>query len=158
MHIADRMPICKRTIPVSCRLEDAFQYISVWSNLKDFMPMFVDMKPVSLVHYGPGLSLETMFALSKMEISTELDLVEFVRNKRILFKSSRGIRSKVSWDLAPLSPVKTLISFAFEYEIPPALVTRPSEKEAIEKELQEHANRSMDLLKWILESKDREGL
>ncbi|MFH1579675.1 MAG: SRPBCC family protein [Thermoplasmatota archaeon] len=145
------MPISKRNLPVTCTIEEAFEYVADWSNFKNFMPMFVDIKPVSMVAYGPGTSLETVMVISKTEIVSTLDLVEFVKNKRILFRATRGIKSKLSWDFFQL-PDKVLITYSFEYEIPDGLVRRDSEKDAIEKELDGYASQSMELLKWMLES------
>lgn len=145
------MPIFKHSDPFSCSLEDAFEYVADWTHLKNFMPMFLDLKPVSLVQYGPGTSLETVLAFGKVEIITTLDLTEFLKNKRILYKATRGIKSKISWDFAPLGD-KTLITFVFEYEIPPGLVNRDVEREAIEKELAGLLTQSMELLKWVLQS------
>ena len=115
--------------------------------------MFVDLKPVSLVTYGPGLSLEATIVLGKVEISTTLDLVEFLKNKRIVYKSMRGLKAKLIWELKPGPEDKTQLSHSFEYEVAPGLVRRDFEREAIEKELEGHANQSMSLLKWVLESK-----
>ena len=145
------MPIFKHSHPIPCAIEDAFEYVADWTNLKNFMPMFMDIKPVSLVQYGPGTSLETVLVLGKVEVITTLDLIEFLKNKRILYKATRGIKSKISWDFASIGD-KTLISFVFEYEIPPGLVNRDVEKEAIEKELSGLALQSMELLKWVLQS------
>ena len=145
------MPIFKNSNPIPCAIEDAFEYVADWTNLKNFMPMFMDIKPVSLVQYGPGTSLETVLVLGKVEVITTLDLIEFLKNKRILYKATRGIKSKISWDFASIGD-KTLISFVFEYEIPPGLVNRDSEKEAIEKDLSALAVQSMELLKWVLQS------
>jgi len=145
------MPIFKHSHPIPCAIEDAFEYVANWTNLKNFMPMFMDIKPVSLVQYGPGTSLETVLVLGKVEVITTLDLIEFLKNKRILYKATRGIKSKISWDFASIGD-KTLISFVFEYEIPPGLVNRDVEKEAIEKELSGLALQSMELLKWVLQS------
>jgi uncharacterized membrane protein len=145
------MPIFKNSNPIPCAIEDAFEYVADWTNLKNFMPMFMDVKPVSLVQYGPGTSLETVLVLGKVEVMTTLDLIEFLKNKRILYKATRGIKSKISWDFASLGD-KTLVSFVFEYEIPPGLVNRDAEKEAIEKELSALALQSMELLKWVLQS------
>jgi ribosome-associated toxin RatA of RatAB toxin-antitoxin module len=145
------MPIFKHSNPIPCAIEDAFEYVADWTNLKNFMPMFMDIRPISLVQYGPGTSLETVLALGKVEVMTTLDLIEFLKNKRILYKATRGIKSKISWDFAPLGE-KTLVSFVFEYEIPPGLVNKDSEKEAIEKELAALAVQSMELLKWVLQS------
>jgi hypothetical protein len=145
------MPVSKRNIPIVCTIEEAFEYVADWSNFKNFMPMFVDIKPVSMVAYGPGTSLETVMVISKTEIVSTLDLVEFTKNKRIMFRATRGIRSKLSWDFSQL-PGKVLITYSLEYEIPDGLVRRDSEKEAIEKELDDYASQSVELLKWVLES------
>jgi len=150
------MPVCKRSLPVACKPEDAFEYVAEWSNFKNFMPMFLNMKPVSFVQYGPGLSLETTFVLTKLEIATTLDLVEFVKNQRILFKASRGLKSKVAWEFKPREGGTTIL-FSFEYEIPPGLVLRDAHREALEKEIDGHASQSMDLLKWILETQAASG-
>jgi hypothetical protein len=103
--------------------------------------------------YGPGLSLEATLVLGKVEISTTLDLVEFLKNKRIMYKSMRGLKAKIIWELKQLSEDKTQLSHSFEYEVAPGLVRRDTEREAIEKELEGHVNQSMSLLKWVLESK-----
>lgn len=145
------MPLCKRSLPVACNIDDAFEYVADWTNLKNFLPMFVAMNPVSLVHYGPGTSIETTVMLGKVQISTMLDLVEFVKNKRIFYKASRGLKLKTSWDFSQMGD-KILVSFVFEYEIPPGLVNRDSEREAIEKDIESNANQSMELLKWVLET------
>ena len=147
------MPVCKWNTPVSCKIEDAFEYIATWSSLKDFMPMFVELKPVSLVEYGPGLSLEATMVLGRVEISTTLDLVEFLKNKKIMYKSMRGLRAKIIWEMRLTPDNKVSLLHSFEYEIPPGLVNRDSDRQAIEKELEGHVNQSMSLLKWILESK-----
>ena len=145
------MPICKRSIPVACRPEDAFEYVAEWSNFKNFMPMYLDIKPVSLVHYGPGLSLEMTFMIAKTEMSTTLDLVEFVKNQRLVFKASRGLKSKITWEFKALGD-KTLLTFSFEYDVPQGLVLRDSQREGFEKEIEGNANQSLELLKWILET------
>lgn len=150
------MPLCKWNQEVDCAIEDAFEYVADWRHFKDFMPFFLDMKVTSAVEYGPGTSLETTVALGKVEISTEFDIVEFLKDKRILLKSSRGLKAKASWDFKQLQK-KILVTFVFEYDIPPGLVNRAYEREAIEKELQEHADNSMKLLKWVLESSAGRG-
>lgn len=146
------MPISKRSLPVACKLEDAFEHLADWTNYKNFMPMLVDIKPVSMVAYGPGTSLEAVLVAARLEIVTTLDLVEFQKNKRILFKAARGLKSKLSWDLSQLPDNKVLITYTFEYEIPPGFVLKPSDREAIEKDMQARADQAMDLLKWVLEA------
>jgi len=146
------MPVSKRSLPVACKLEDAFEHLADWKNYKNFMPMLMDIRPVSMVSYGPGTSLEAVLVLAGLEIVTTFDLVEFQKNKRILFKAARGLRSKLSWDLSQLPGDRVLIAYTFEYEIPPGLALRAADREALEKDLQARADQGMDLLKWVLEA------
>jgi len=146
--------LCKWNSEVNCTVEDAFEYVADWRHFKDFMPFFLDVKVTSMVEYGPGTALETTIAIGKVQVTTEFDIVEFLKDKRILLKASRGLKAKASWDFKPLAHAhKILVTFVFECEIPPGLVTRAYEREAIEKELQDHADSSMKLLRWVLESK-----
>lgn len=145
------MPLCKWNSEVDCLVEDAFEHVADWRHLKDFVPFFLDVKVTSAVEYGPGASYETTIIFGKVEVVTEFNVVEFAKNRRILLKASRGLKSRVSWDFGQLAR-RTIVTFVFEYEIPPGLVTLPSDREAIEKELQEHAENSVKLLKWVLES------
>lgn len=155
------MPSCKMNIPVDCRLEDAFEYVADYTNFKDFIPMFLETSSVGLVSYGPGTSLKTTVMLGKVEVATTLDLVEFVKNKRIVYKSSSGVKSRVMWEFSQLGR-QVLVTWIYDCEVPPGLTRGGSEQGAIEKELHDSAARSMDLLKWILESqaasKDAERL
>jgi hypothetical protein len=145
------MPICKRSLQVACRVSEAFEHVADWNNFRDFMPMLLNVRPISFVSYGPGTSLEASVVLARIEVDTTLDLVEFVKDRRILYKSARGIKSKISWDFSELEG-KTLITYSFEFEIPPGLVTKGSELESIEKDMQERVNESTQLLKWVLET------
>jgi ribosome-associated toxin RatA of RatAB toxin-antitoxin module len=145
------MPICKRNVEVECPIDVAFEHVADWKNFKSFIPFFLNLKPVSVVEYGPGTSLETTISIGRIEVGTAFDLVEFLKNKKILYKASRGLKSKISWEFKQLTG-KVLVTFIFEYEIPPGLVTRNYEREAFEKELQSAANSSMDLLVWVLQS------
>jgi len=146
------MPASKRSLPIACRLEDAFERLADWTNYKNFMPMLLDIKPISDVTYGPGLSLEAVMVVARMEIVTTFTLVEFQKNRRIAFKAASGLRSKFSWDLSQLPGGKTLVTYTFEYEFPPALMARASEREAMEKDMQARVDQSMEMLKWVLEA------
>ncbi|MEM2892193.1 MAG: SRPBCC family protein [Thermoplasmata archaeon] len=146
------MPVSKRSLPIACRIEDAFERLADWTNYKNFMPMLMDIKPISLVTYGPGTSLEAVLVAARMEIVTTFDLVEFQKNRRIVFKAARGLRSKFSWDLSQLPGGKTLVTYTFEYEFPPGLAVSASDKEAMEKDMQSRVDQSVEMLRWVLEA------
>ena len=146
------MPACKQRVAVACKLEDAFEYVADWKNLKNFLPMFVSISPTTVVQYGPGASFDILLSIAKTEISTSMDVVEFFKNRRIVMKSSRGIRMKLVMEFKDVGG-KVLVTFEMEYDIPPGLIVRgANESEAIAKDLEATGCKSMELLKWTLES------
>lgn len=145
------MHTAKERLAVQCKIEDAFEYVADWHNFVNFLPLFLNLKPTSLVEYGPGSSLEATLVVGRLQISTELDTVEFQKNKRLVVKASRGVRIKLVWEFKDVGG-KVLVSFDFDYEVPPALVLNQTERESVEKDLDATVAKSMELLKWILES------
>ena len=145
------MHTSKQRLAVQCRLEDAFEYVADWHNFVNFLPLFLDLKPVSLVEYGPGSSLNATMVVGKMQVSTGLDTVEFQKNRRIVIKASRGVRIRLVWEFKDVGG-KVLVSFDFDYEVPAALVLSQTERESVEKDLDATVAKSMELLKWILEA------
>jgi len=132
-------------------LSDAFEYVADWKNFQNYFPVFVSLKPTSLVQYGPGASFDGVIVLGKVEMNTNLDVVEFQKNKKLVMKSSRGVRTRVTWDFKDVGG-RVLITFDFEYDLPMNLALRADERDALGKNLEQAAAKSMELLKWVLES------
>jgi ribosome-associated toxin RatA of RatAB toxin-antitoxin module len=150
-HVMSSMISARRRSSVACRIDGAFEYVADWGNLKSFMPLFMNMEPVSYVHYGAGASFDTTVVLGKIEIRTTLDVTEFVKNSKITLKATRGIRLRASWEFKDIGN-NVLITFDFDYDLPSGLTFREDQKQALEKDLEESAMRSMELLKWVLET------
>lgn len=150
------MPAIKRRASVSSRAEDAFEYVADWRNFSNYIPMFVEPEATSLVQYGPGTSLElTMLLGDKVQMRTTLDIVDFVKNQRIVLKSFRGIRTKTTWTFKDIGG-KVLVTLDFEYEIPATMNLREDEKLALAKTIEDAWGKSLDMLKWVLESRPPE--
>ena len=147
------MPAIKRRASISSRAEDAFEYVAEWRNFSNYLPMFVDMEVTSLVQYGPGTSLDlTMLLGNKVQMRTTLDIVDFLKNQRVVFKSSRGIRTKTTWGFKDIGG-KVLVTLDFEFELPATMNMREDEKQALAQSIEGAWAKSLDMLKWILESK-----
>ncbi|MDQ1372455.1 MAG: hypothetical protein QG582_1371 [Candidatus Thermoplasmatota archaeon] len=146
------MPAIKRRASISCRAEDAFEYVAEWRNFSNYIPMFVDMEVTSLVQYGPGASLDlTMLLGDKVQMRTTLDFTDFVKNRRIVLKSMRGVRTKTSWDFRDIGG-KALVTLDFEFDLPATMSLREDERLALAKTIEDAWGKSLDMLKWILES------
>ncbi len=146
------MPAIKRRASISCRAEDAFEYVAEWRNFSNYIPMFVDMEVTSLVQYGPGASLDlTMLLGNKVQMKTTLDFTDFVKNRRIVLKSMRGVRTKTSWDFRDIGG-KALVTLDFEFDLPATMSLREDERLALARTIEDAWGKSLDMLKWILES------
>jgi len=86
----------KRRASVACRIEDAFDYVADWKNYKNFISLFLDIEPMSLVQYGPGTSLAVTISMGRMEVKTTLDVADFQKNKKITLKATKGIRMRAT--------------------------------------------------------------
>lgn len=151
------MVAIKRTASISSRPEDAFEYVADWRNFSNYVPMFADMSVASLVQYGPGTSVElTMLFGDRVEMRTALDIVDFIKNQRLVFKSSRGVRTRIAWTFKEFGG-KTLVALDFEFELPPTLNIREDEKQALARTMEEAWGKSLEMLKWILESMPKQA-
>lgn len=145
---------CRRRLSIASRIEDAFEYVADWKNFQSFLPMFSDLEPTSFVHYGPGTSLDATMALGKVQVRTALDITEFVKNRKMVIKAMKGVRLRLEWEFKDIGG-RVLVTFGFDYDLPPGLAFRSDQKDALEKELQESACRSMELLRWVLEHRPK---
>lgn len=145
---------CKRRLSVASRIEDAFEYVADWKNFQSFLPMFSNLEPTSFVQYGPGTSLDATMALGKVQVRTTLDITEFAKNRKLVIKATKGLRLRLEWEFKDIGD-RVLITFGFEYDLPSGLAFRADQKDALEKELQESACRSMELLRWVLEHRPK---
>lgn len=143
---------CQRRIAINVRVEDAFEYVADWRNFQGFLPMFSQIEASSVVQYGVGTTLDTMLALGRVEVRTSLNITDFIKNQRIVIKASKGIRMRTEWEFKDLGG-RCMIMFSFDYDLPPGLAFRQDQKEAMEKDLESSACRSMELLKWLLENR-----
>lgn len=142
----------KRSIVVRCPVEKAFDYAADWQNLKSFMSNILDISPVSYVHIGPGAAFDTTFKVGGANILTTLEVSEFIRGRRLMLKSRRGLKIVGGWDFRTVKD-GTNIDFSLQYDLPPGYIRSEQDKIAVDKEFDDAAAQSLQLLKWILESR-----
>ena len=141
----------KRSIVIKCTIDKAFDYIADWQNLKSFLSNILDISPVSFVHTGPGAAFDTTFKIGGANILTTLEVQEFIRNKRLIMRSRRGLKIVGGWELKEVTGGVN-ITFSIQFELPPGYIRSEYEKASIDKEFDAAAGQSLDLLRWVLES------
>jgi len=142
----------KRSVTVKCPVDKAFDYISDWQNIKSFMSNIIEINPISFVQYGPGAAFDTTFKLGGANIPTTLEVFEFMRDSKLILKSRQGLKMTGGWEFK-IVPEGTVIYFSLQYDLPPALSRNQKDMQNIDKELADSAVQSLQLLKWVLESR-----
>ncbi len=142
----------KRSVTIRCPVDKAFDYISDWQNIKSFMSNIIEINPISFVQYGPGAAFDTTFKLGGANIPTTLEVFEFMRDSKLILKSRQGLKLTGGWEFKS-APEGTVIYFSLQYDLPPTLSRSQRDKQLVDKELEEAAVQSLQLLKWVLESR-----
>jgi len=141
----------KHSVTIRCPIDRAFDYVADWQNLKSFMSNILEINPVSFVESGPGAAYDTVFKVGGANILTTLEVSEYVRNKKLLLKSRRGLKILGGWEFKSVNE-GTGIIFSLQYDLPPGYIRNERDKILVEEDFDGAARQSLQLLKWILES------
>jgi len=142
----------KRSELIRCPVDKVFDYVADWQNLKSFIPNILDINPVSYVQAGPGAAFDTTFKVGGANILTTLEVTEFVRDKKLMLKSRHGFKIVGGWEFRAVKE-GTNITFSIKYDLPPGYIRNERDRVLIEEDFDEAASQSLQLLKWVLESK-----
>lgn len=146
----------KRAVTIRCPVDKAFDYVTDWQNLKSFLSIIIEISPISFVQSGPGAAFDTVFKLGGANIPTTLEVLEFVRDKKMILKSRQGLKMEGGWEFRT-APEGTIISFSIQYELPPGLARTDRDRQLVEKDFDDSAMQSLQLVRWILESRTLRG-
>lgn len=141
----------KRSVVVKCSVDKAFDYVSDWQNLKSFLSNIIDINVISFVQYGPGAAFDTVFKVGGANIPTTLEVQESIRDQRLILRSRQGFKMQGGWEFKTV-PEGTMITFSLQYDLPAGYVRSGKDKLTVEKDFDEAASQSLQLLTWILES------
>ena len=145
------MALTKHSMVIKCTVDKAFDYVADWQNLKSFTSNILDINPVSYVQSGPGAAFDTTFKVGGANILTTLEVLEFVRDKRIMLRSRHNLKIVAGWEFKQVKD-GTNVSFSMQYEIPAGFVRSDRDRSSMEKEFDDAATQSLQLLKWVLAS------
>lgn len=146
----------KHSVTIKCPLDMAFDYVSDWRNLKSFMSNILDINPISFVQSGPGAAFDTTFKIGGANTLTTLEVLELVRDKRLLLKSRQGLKILGGWEFKSVKDGTNII-FSLQYELPSGYARNERDKALIEEDFDAAAGQSLQLLKWVLESQSSQS-
>ncbi len=113
------------TVNIQAPVENTFAYVSETTNLPSVWPSMVEVKDFERLPNG-GARFRWVYKMLGMRLEGMSEDLEYVKNQRIVSKSSGGIDSTITWIFAP-DGEKTKLALEAEYNVSIPLVGRVAE-------------------------------
>lgn len=143
------MPVVKKSIIINVPVEQVFDYVADHRNALTYMHSFTRFRPVTEKTRGLGAKVKAVGHFWGLHVTTDMEIVEFVKNKRLVSETSSGIDSVATWLFDP-TPEGTKVTFIADYEPPPLAVGRIF-KHLVRREVERNAAYTLLNLKRVLE-------
>lgn len=144
------------SIEIAAPIETVFEFVADFRNALKWMHGFHKFEAISKETVGQGARVQAAGKLRGFPITTELEIVEFVPNRKIVSLSRSVVKSTSAWLFEPTER-GTIVSFVAQYEPPRGLVGSFANM-ALRKELADHTWKSLVKLKRIVEALHSEAL
>lgn len=142
------------TIEIEAPVESVFEFVADFRNALQWMHGFHEFKPLTRQSSGKGAKVRAAGRLTGVPVVTELEIVEFIPNRRLVSVSNSGLRSTSTWLFEPIAR-GTRVSFVADYEIPRGVIGRVLGTVWLHKQLIGHTWKSLRNLKRTMEAAHR---
>ena len=142
-----------KAIDIAAPVEVVFDYVTDPRNALNFMPNFTKFDPIGRPERGLGAKVEAHGTAFGMQFKTILEIVEFVKNRRFVSRTTEGIKSTSTWQFEPLPDGGTEVTFISEYNLPGRMLGRLFDKIVMEKDIEKNTIQTLVNLKKILENR-----
>jgi len=119
-----------REIHIKAPVEKVFDLLYDPNNLPEIWPNLIDVNKVKESNLG-GFDYGWVYKMSDLQIEGKTKVMEFLTNRRLVTKSTKGLQGTTTWDLHS-DGEETHLVFEMQYEIPPSLLKGRSEQTLIE--------------------------
>ncbi|HEX2698180.1 MAG TPA: SRPBCC family protein [Anaerolineales bacterium] len=120
-----------RDVHIKAPVEKVFDLIYDPNNLPEIWSSMLEIKNVKESNLG-GYDYTWAYKMSGMHFEGKSQVMEFLTNRRLVMKSSKGIDGMTTWDFQRDGDEETHLLFEMEYEVPASLLNRHVEKAVIE--------------------------
>lgn len=140
----------ERSIDIFAPIERVFAYVADYRTALRWMHNFTRFEPLpGTPTSGLGAQVAVTGTAFGFPVSTTLEIIEFVPERRLVSRSTGRIRTSSEWSFAPTES-GTRVTFQSSYDLP-AFVERLVGREEIQRELLGGADQSLANLKRDLE-------
>ncbi|MGQ9674134.1 MAG: SRPBCC family protein [Chloroflexota bacterium] len=141
----------RESIEIAAPVESVFEFVADFRNSLRWMHGFDRFEALTNRTRGHGARARVTGRLGGIPLTTELEIVEFVPNRRLVSASSSGVKSISAWLFEPTEQ-GTRVSFVAEYEIPRGAIGHILNRLWLRRELADHTWRSLKNLKRVMEA------
>jgi uncharacterized membrane protein len=114
-----------RDITIKAPVENVFAFLADPRNLTEVWPNMLAVENVQESNNG-GYTYDWTYKMSGVNYTGQAETIEFLTNRQIVTKSSKGLESVHTWGFRS-SGNETRLSLKLEYRIPTALLLRLKE-------------------------------
>lgn len=142
-----------KSIDIDAPLEVVFDFVANPHNGLSFMANFTKFEPVGQPERGLGAKVEAVGTLKGLIYKTQLEIVEFEENSRIVSRSEYGVKSSTIWSFKARPEGGTEVTFVSDYTPPGAKLGLLLDKMLLKKEIEANTVQTLVNLKKVIEGK-----
>ncbi len=126
----------RKNVTINAPVDKVFSFMNDPHNLPEVWPSMVEVKNVKQNADG-GYNFEWVYKMAGVHFDGASETIEFIKDRRIVTRSTKGIESKFTWDYEARGN-STILNVETEYKIPipligklaEAIILRENEREA----------------------------
>ncbi len=116
------MSLISKSIIINAPIEKVFAFMQDPTNLPEIWSSMVEIKNPQINKLG-GYDFGWVYKMAGLKFDGESTTTEFIRNKKIVTESTKGIRSKFVWSF-DYAKDQTHLTLDVEYTIPIPLINK----------------------------------
>lgn len=120
-----------REVHIKTPVTTVFNLIYDPNNLPEIWPNLIEIKNVKESPLG-GYDYNWAYNMLGLRFEGRTQVIEFLTDRRMVTKSTKGIESTVTWDFQDDGEEESHLTFEMDYEIPVSLLNRHPEQLILE--------------------------
>jgi hypothetical protein len=142
-----------KSIEIEASPEKVFTWLLDINNMNDASKGMIEYKSTSTGPLALGSTMHFVGIAGGQTQETDMEVTEFVKDKKLAFRSVGGSKTKMalSLELEPAAKVTKLTS-ASEYEVPYSIVGKLVDKLKIQKDIEKNTAKILEYIKKAIET------
>lgn len=142
-----------KSIDISMPVDVVFEFVANPHNTVKYQPNFTKFEPVGPQERGLGAMVEATGRFMGVNITTKLEIVEFIENERLVSRSTGSVKSLSIWTFKSLPEGGTEVTFTSDYSLPGSKLGWLLDKMLVQKDIERTTIEALVNLKKLLENK-----